>query len=323
MPALPALLPRVELIAAPRRLWQYGDAGRHLADAIGAHGARSVLSLVGVLQQTLIGEACRRIAERRGGRRRGGGRRGALPQAARSHPRHRHARAGARAARPTRSCNRRPTSSSSPRSTAGWAGCRWATTPSSRARCERRPASPIDAHRDRMAALYSRFSAIAATNPHAWKQEALPADFIRGPVGQEPDARVPVHQASQQLVECRPVHRPAVVLGGGGRRGGRRRVASRLRAAPAPSRTTPPLSRPGPTWPGAPAFASPADAPSTPRVWPRPTSAWWSCTAASLPRCRCTRTSWASGRTSTGPSPAACRSRVARSTATCCSRQEP
>src|SRR5262245_47141097 len=58
----PALLERVGLVAMPRGQWHYDDAGRHIARAIGAAGARSVLALVGVLQQTLIGDACARVA---------------------------------------------------------------------------------------------------------------------------------------------------------------------------------------------------------------------------------------------------------------------
>src|SRR5262249_16462615 len=39
----------------------------------------------------------------------------------------------------------------------------------------------IEAHRDRIARLYSSFSAIAASNPHAWRREPLGAEEIRNP----------------------------------------------------------------------------------------------------------------------------------------------
>ncbi len=39
----------------------------------------------------------------------------------------------------------------------------------------------IETHRDKLAALYSAFSRIAARNPHAWLQQALSAEEIRNP----------------------------------------------------------------------------------------------------------------------------------------------
>ena len=41
----------------------------------------------------------------------------------------------------------------------------------------------IEAHRNRIAELYSEFSLIAANNPHAWSQEAVPAAEIRDAIG--------------------------------------------------------------------------------------------------------------------------------------------
>ena len=58
----PDLLSRAELICVPRGRWQYRNPGGAIAQAIGATGARSLLSSVGVLQQGLIAEACQRIA---------------------------------------------------------------------------------------------------------------------------------------------------------------------------------------------------------------------------------------------------------------------
>ena len=59
----PELLARVDYVAVPRGRWRYEDPGRYLADAIGSERADSILALVGVLQQSLIGEACQRIAD--------------------------------------------------------------------------------------------------------------------------------------------------------------------------------------------------------------------------------------------------------------------
>lgn len=41
----------------------------------------------------------------------------------------------------------------------------------------------IEEHRDKLAELYSSFSAIAADNPHAWNREVVAAQDIRDPVG--------------------------------------------------------------------------------------------------------------------------------------------
>ena len=61
----PGLLVRADSIRVPRGFWQYSDPGRLIADHIGAEGARTILAEIGILQQTLISDACRAIAEGR------------------------------------------------------------------------------------------------------------------------------------------------------------------------------------------------------------------------------------------------------------------
>ena len=55
-------LRHVGKISIPKGRWRYGDPGRLIADRIGATGAKTQIGAVGVLQQTLIGEACRDIS---------------------------------------------------------------------------------------------------------------------------------------------------------------------------------------------------------------------------------------------------------------------
>ena len=55
-------LAAVQRIAVPKGRWRYRNPGRAIAQAIGAPGAVSVLSTWGVLQQSLINDACARIA---------------------------------------------------------------------------------------------------------------------------------------------------------------------------------------------------------------------------------------------------------------------
>ena len=56
------MLKEVERIAIPRGRWKYRNPGGDIAEAIGAVRAETVLSNVGVLQQTLIASACSDIA---------------------------------------------------------------------------------------------------------------------------------------------------------------------------------------------------------------------------------------------------------------------
>ena len=59
----PVALSEVERIYVPRGRWRYGDPGRELARRLCAGQPASVLAHVGVLQQSLIADACTRIAE--------------------------------------------------------------------------------------------------------------------------------------------------------------------------------------------------------------------------------------------------------------------
>jgi acetyl-CoA C-acetyltransferase len=52
----------VQWVAVPRGRWRYTNPAGEIAHSIGAQAASTVLASVGVLQQTLIGEACSRIA---------------------------------------------------------------------------------------------------------------------------------------------------------------------------------------------------------------------------------------------------------------------
>lgn len=52
----------VQRVAVPRGRWRYRNPGSEIAHAIGAPGAVSVLSTLGVLQQALIDDACAQIA---------------------------------------------------------------------------------------------------------------------------------------------------------------------------------------------------------------------------------------------------------------------
>ncbi len=58
-----ALLARAGLVAVPTGTWPYRDAARIVAERVGARGARTARYEIGLLQQTLVADACRAIAE--------------------------------------------------------------------------------------------------------------------------------------------------------------------------------------------------------------------------------------------------------------------
>jgi acetyl-CoA C-acetyltransferase len=174
----PGLLPALDRILVPKGRWQYGDPGRRIAAAVGATRAGTVVSTVGVLQQTLIGIACAAIAEGEvdvamvvGGdagfrilRAQITGQTLPEPEDADGTPdlllspkeelRHpAELRVGLRMP-----VGLYAIMESAFRARHGWS---------------------VDAHRDRIAAIYSRFSEIAADNPAAWTRKAKPPAAIK------------------------------------------------------------------------------------------------------------------------------------------------
>lgn len=172
-----AALAGAQWIAVPRGRWTYTNPAGAIARAVGATQATTVLTSVGVLQQTLIGAACARIA------------RGESHTAlvAGSDAGYRLLRAQVAGEKPEDDNDqgtpdeywepkeelRHPVErhaglkmpvglyaimESAYRHTKGWS---------------------VREHRDRLAKLYADFSTVAAGNPHAWLRRALPAQEIR------------------------------------------------------------------------------------------------------------------------------------------------
>ena len=176
----PALLGQIDLVAVPRGQWRYGDPGRWLAGAVGSPGARSVLALVGILQQALIGEACRRIAE------------GSIDVAlvVGGEARYRRLRekiTGIEAeetpapGEPDELLEPAAELVLASEMASGLGGMPvgyYAVIESARRAAL---GLGVDEHRDRIAGRYARFSEVAAANPHAWRRQPVPAEVIRGP----------------------------------------------------------------------------------------------------------------------------------------------
>jgi acetyl-CoA C-acetyltransferase len=175
------ILQHVQAIYVPRGTWLYSDPARLIADAIGAKQARTVLADFGILQQTLIGEACERIAS------------GEMDCAiiVGGEAKFRQLQASIQqVAAPETAQDSKPDEFMVPEADL----CLDAETQAglmmpvgfyaiieSALRFAR--GETVDANRDRIARRYQRFSEIAACNPHAWKHEVLPAGQIRDVIG--------------------------------------------------------------------------------------------------------------------------------------------
>ena len=176
----PGLLSRLDRILVPRGRWLHDNPGRAIGAAIGAPGAGSVLSTVGVLQQTLFGAACAAIAAGEirsalvaGGdagfrllrARLAGVELPALPEAEGEPDQLLAPKEELRHPAELRAGLRMPVGLYATMETAFRARHGWS----------------VPEHRDRIAALYARFSAVAAANPEAWTRDALDAAAIRNP----------------------------------------------------------------------------------------------------------------------------------------------
>lgn len=179
-----ALLGSVGRIAVPRGRWRYRNPGAEIARAIGATAARTVLAEVGVLQQTLLGDACRAIAE--------GEIDSALIVGGDAGYRILRARiAGVRAFERQQDDEpdlwlQRADDLVDPAELnvgLGMAAGLYAIIDSA---YRARHGWTVDAYRDHVAELYSRFSEIAAGNPHAWDRRAVDAVTIRNPSHRNP-----------------------------------------------------------------------------------------------------------------------------------------
>jgi acetyl-CoA C-acetyltransferase len=174
-----ALLARADSIRIPRGFWDYPDPGRALAERFGCPGARTSLAEIGVLQTTLLGAAVRDVAEGRAD----------VVLVAGGEARHRAQRArqlgieAPLAKLPARAPDEvlRPHAEIvSPLELAVGLGSpvsQYAVIENALRHAEGQ--SP-DAHRDAVAALQARASAVAVHNPDAWDRTAHAAAEIRG-----------------------------------------------------------------------------------------------------------------------------------------------
>lgn len=178
------LLAGVQRIAVPKGRWRYQNPGGEIARTIGANEAVSVLANVGVLQQSLIGDACSRIAS--------GEIHSALVAGADTGYRIAGARkAGAHATE--RQQGDRPDIHLEaaeellhPAELAAGIRMPVALYAMLASAWRARHGLGVDEHRRRMGDMLHRFSEIAAANPHSWRRSTLEADAIVQPSERNP-----------------------------------------------------------------------------------------------------------------------------------------
>ncbi len=176
------LLKQIESISVTQGLWQYRNPAKLIADALGCPSAKSIVSDLGVLQLTLLSDLCRAIAAGEqdlgvitGGEAKFRELRSTITQ---------QPVVETQQTEDTPLPDVRLTSSdpfcSDLESQRGFASAvdYFAVIESA---LRHRQGLGIEEHRDEIASLYSAFSDVAAGNPHAWRQESVPAEVIRNP----------------------------------------------------------------------------------------------------------------------------------------------
>jgi acetyl-CoA C-acetyltransferase len=175
----PDLLRKLDLVGVVYGAWAYSDPGRLIADALGSSGARTALSFHGGnTPQSFVNAIARRIAggelevavitgaETIWSRRR---------QRAAGVERHVTAQEGVE---PDERFGADVTMSSPFEKSRGFEmPVHYYPTFESAIRASR--GETIEQHRDRVAELWSRFSAVAAANPHAWRRDHLTPEQVR------------------------------------------------------------------------------------------------------------------------------------------------
>ena len=180
----PATLPGVQHIAVPRGRWAYRNPAGAIAQRIGAAQATTVLASVGVLQQTLIGEACARIAR--------GECHTTLVTGADAGYRLLRAQIAGQEAPERETCGE-PDISLTPKDELRHpvekrAGIKMpvALYAIIESAWRARQGWSVDEHRNSLAELGARFARVAAHNPHAWDRRAPDAATIRDAAGRNP-----------------------------------------------------------------------------------------------------------------------------------------
>ena len=208
---VPELLKQADSIRVPRGFWEYPNPAQWIAERIHANSARTVVSEIGVLQSTLLGQAGRDIAEGKAG----------IVLIAGGEAKFRALRA-------------QITGAEAPLSNQPDIEADEVLRPSQEIlhplEIERGAVMPVrqyamvdnalraneglslDSHRDEIARLWSAMGQVAAGNPAAWDQTAPSAEAIRNASAGQSHAGLSVYQVPQLTMECRSSRRPDPVF---------------------------------------------------------------------------------------------------------------
>ena len=178
----PRIAHDIERIAVPRGMWDYSNPAQLIADRIGAEQCTTELTDFGILQQSLLANACRRIVD--------GELEVALVAGGEAKYRQLQAQIQGVELQDTRQTDSQPDSFLQPGAEL------WSEIESAAglnmpvdfyaliesAICHAAGRS-IDSHRDVIAERHSRLSDIASRNPQAWSKVVVPAEMIRNASG--------------------------------------------------------------------------------------------------------------------------------------------
>jgi len=182
-----ALLHQLESISVPQGMWQYRNPGKLIADALGCPAAKSVISDLGVLQLTLLSDLCRAISA--------GEQELGVVTGGEAQYRELRSMITQQPVTDTRQPEDTPLPdvhhTSPDPFCSDLEGQRGLHLPVElfaiiESALRYHEGLGIEEHRDRIASLYSSFSEIAGTNPHAWRRERMSAEEIRNATTKNP-----------------------------------------------------------------------------------------------------------------------------------------
>jgi acetyl-CoA C-acetyltransferase len=183
----PGILREIESVAVTQGLWQYRNPGRLIAEALGCPRARSILAGLGVLQLAPLSDLCRAIAagEQEVGLVTGGEARYRVLRSAITQTPVADTEQDEDTPPPDVCLMTSDLACADLESKRGlYSPIAFFAIIESALRHQRGLA--VEAHRDALARLYERCSAVAAANPHAWSREALAAADIRNATAKNP-----------------------------------------------------------------------------------------------------------------------------------------
>lgn len=176
------LLARADWIGVPKGLWAYSDPARLIKEAVGNGHAKTVLADIGILQQTLLGQAAEAIAR--------GEIHCAIVCGGEAKYRQLQAQIQGITLAETEQPECTPDIRLQPEAEL-WLDAEtnagllmpvaWYALMESALRAAK--GESVADNRRRISQRYAHFSEIAATNPHAWKREPLSAEQIAEPYG--------------------------------------------------------------------------------------------------------------------------------------------